>query len=405
MDDLEFLLKPISRETFFEEYWEKALLHIQRNDKTYYDSLITLDEILNYTSRNDLRYPAVRLVKDGLSIPLDDYTVNITLGAHEFSSLMNHDQLSGHLKQGATIQFQYLQLAFNTLQNLCKNISDRYRMHIQANAYLTPPNSQGFAAHYDTHGVFILQVFGEKVWKVYETIPFEFPLKEQRFDKEKWDTEQPAQTILLKEGDFLYIPRGMVHEAHTSNDLSSFHITMGILPTNWIDIFRELLSSMESDREFRKALPYDGSTTSIDEDLFRDQFSVLTDLVRKTTDPIQLWKKQQAKLRAKRSTSDPLRLKNIVKNEPINPDTVFSLSSNVICEIQVEEQNMHISFYNKRITFPMSVMPSVKSILESSGQFGFANLQPDLSEKSKHLLLNKLHSEGLINIVGSSKEG
>lgn len=40
--------------------------------------------------------------------------------------------------------------------------------------------------------------------------------------------------ILLKEGDILYIPRGYVHEAHTTNDVQkdsaglSLHLTLAI---------------------------------------------------------------------------------------------------------------------------------------------------------------------------------
>ena len=35
---------------------------------------------------------------------------------------------------------------------------------MQINAYITPPENQGFAAHYDTHDVFVLQVSGSKRW-------------------------------------------------------------------------------------------------------------------------------------------------------------------------------------------------------------------------------------------------
>lgn len=36
------------------------------------------------------------------------------------------------------------------------------------NAYLTPPNSQGFAPHYDDIEAFVLQIEGRKRWKLYK---------------------------------------------------------------------------------------------------------------------------------------------------------------------------------------------------------------------------------------------
>ena len=41
---------------------------------------------------------------------------------------------------------------------------------VQVNAYITPASSQGFSAHYDVHDVFVLQVAGEKRWRISEPV-------------------------------------------------------------------------------------------------------------------------------------------------------------------------------------------------------------------------------------------
>ena len=41
---------------------------------------------------------------------------------------------------------------------------------LQVNAYLTPPGNQGFATHYDTHDVFVLQVDGRKRWRIHPPV-------------------------------------------------------------------------------------------------------------------------------------------------------------------------------------------------------------------------------------------
>jgi NAD(P)-dependent dehydrogenase (short-subunit alcohol dehydrogenase family) len=40
----------------------------------------------------------------------------------------------------------------------------------QVNAYITPPSSRGFSPHYDVHDVFVLQVAGEKHWRIHEPV-------------------------------------------------------------------------------------------------------------------------------------------------------------------------------------------------------------------------------------------
>ena len=41
---------------------------------------------------------------------------------------------------------------------------------VQINAYITPPQNRGFAAHYDVHDVFVLQIAGRKTWRIHEPV-------------------------------------------------------------------------------------------------------------------------------------------------------------------------------------------------------------------------------------------
>lgn len=47
-------------------------------------------------------------------------------------------------------------------------LQEYFGCFVGANAYLTPPNSQGFAPHYDDIEAFVLQIEGSKNWKVYK---------------------------------------------------------------------------------------------------------------------------------------------------------------------------------------------------------------------------------------------
>ena len=55
---------------------------------------------------------------------------------------------------------------------------------VQINAYITPPQNQGFAPHYDVHDVFVLQVAGRKQWTIHAPVVTD-PLDNQPWDKRK----------------------------------------------------------------------------------------------------------------------------------------------------------------------------------------------------------------------------
>jgi len=99
---------------------------------------------------------------------------------------------------------------------------------IDANLYLTPPNCQGLSAHYDNHCVFVLQIHGSKKWKlgkIFNWYPeyMDLPIvpTPKHFEN--------AEELILNEGDFLYIPKGQVHVASTTNlSLPSLHLSCGV---------------------------------------------------------------------------------------------------------------------------------------------------------------------------------
>ena len=58
--------------------------------------------------------------------------------------------------------------------------------------------------HHDTHDVFVLQVAGEKHWRVYDPL-LELPLKNQRWSKELGEAGPAVLELTLRAGDTLYL--------------------------------------------------------------------------------------------------------------------------------------------------------------------------------------------------------
>jgi hypothetical protein len=98
---------------------------------------------------------------------------------------------------------------------------------VGVNAYLTPPNSQGLAAHYDDHCVFVWQLAGFKLWRVYEQLEGERlpPLYAPRTEPDL--AGRVCRVYRVGRGDVLYIPRGWTHVA-TALGEESMHVTFGV---------------------------------------------------------------------------------------------------------------------------------------------------------------------------------
>lgn len=146
---------------------------------------------------------------------------------------------------------------------LCEDMQRTFP-YAYANAYLTPPLSQAVSAHADDRDVFVLQVYGSKAWSVYEDVPIAYPYGQEQVGKN--GLVVPTSVLegpkivdtTLQPGDVLYIPRGFVHEARTSEKEPSYHITIALATFDWAmtgqltTLMRQILDAQP---KFRQALP------------------------------------------------------------------------------------------------------------------------------------------------------
>ena len=131
-----------------------------------------------------------------------------------------------------------------------------------ANSYWTPSGSQGFAPHYDDVDVFLLQLEGEKQWKLYDPPTADDQLA--RYSSEDYQPEQlaaPKQAFTLKAGDMLYMPRGTVHQGQTPASSHSLHITFSAFQMHtYADLLQTIVQRhveclARTDLSLRRGLP------------------------------------------------------------------------------------------------------------------------------------------------------
>lgn len=251
--DFAALLAPVLPDDFFRDHWERKPLHISRGDAHYYNGFLTNDDLESIISNTDMRYPSIQLARDGGYVAPEAYTKNIAAGRESFNGVPDIAQVQSEYRSGSTVVLNRLDRTWAPLRELCESLENDFTHLVRANAYLTPGDTPGFAPHYDTHEVFVLQIAGSKRWRVHQP-PMTLPHHTQPFKPTEYVPRPPLLELELKQGDLLYLPRGFVHAAHTSQ-VHSAHVTIGISVYTWVELLSELIASSKELHQFRTALP------------------------------------------------------------------------------------------------------------------------------------------------------
>lgn len=243
------------RDTFAAEHWSsRPLLSRAAALPTGFTDLLSPADVDEMVGERALRTPFFKLVKDGAS--LSGYTRTAVAGSQRLADLADADKLRELYADGATLVLNSLHRLHPPVVRFCRQLAVDLGHPTQCNAYATPGgNARGFAFHHDTHDVFVLQVDGAKRWVVHEPV-HQLPLRTQprAGDDLVADGAQPLLDVELHAGDALYLPRGYVHAAVTTEQ-RSIHLTVGVLATTWYDLLEDTLGLAADELAFRNALP------------------------------------------------------------------------------------------------------------------------------------------------------
>ena len=228
---LERAVAPVEIERFLAEHWERKPLVVPRGEEGRFDDLLSARDVERLITETGIRTPAFRLVKAGATVC--GYTTDLSWRPVAVHGRGRRAPRARGVRAGATIVLQGLHHNWLPLARYCRQLEAFLGHPVQANAYYTPRGSQGLPVHHDTHEVISLQVAGEKRWLVYEPV-LELPLKNQRYRSALGAPGEPVLDVTLRAGDTIYLPRGWLHQALTS-DSDSLHITVGVNVRRWID--------------------------------------------------------------------------------------------------------------------------------------------------------------------------
>ncbi|MFZ4273782.1 cupin domain-containing protein [Streptomyces arboris] len=267
---LETRLTGLSAEEFARDIWaRKPLLTRRASDFSDLFSAEAADELI---ARRGLRTPFLRVAKDGSTLPESTFTSPAGVGA-TIADQLDDTALWRAFADGATLVLQALQRTWEPVTDFSARLSAQLGHPVQANAYVTPPQSRGFDAHYDVHDVFVLQIAGTKRWLVHEPVHPD-PLRDQPWTDHRSAVAEAAQGVahldtVLEPGDVLYLPRGWLHAAEAQGGVS-VHLTLGIHTWTRYALAEQLaqaaLAALRDDPWMRSTLPLgvDGPDGEID---------------------------------------------------------------------------------------------------------------------------------------------
>jgi lysine-specific demethylase/histidyl-hydroxylase NO66 len=245
----------VAVDEFASRYWGREPL-LSRPGTGFAD-LFGLDAVDELLSGRGLRTPFLRMARDGVVLPASAFTGAGGAGA-EIGDQVLDEKVLALLGDGATLVLQGLHRTWPPLARFATRLRADLGHPVQVNAYITPAGNRGFATHYDTHDVFVLQVAGRKRWTIHPPVMVD-PLPLQpwggRADEVSAAADgPPAIDAVFEPGDALYLPRGWLHSATAVGELS-VHLTVGVRTVTRYALVEELLALAVREPELRSALP------------------------------------------------------------------------------------------------------------------------------------------------------
>lgn len=251
----EWLLAPLPPDHFYRRLWEREAVLVRRQDPSYYEGLFSTADLDSMLRDEDVQFgqhlDAARYV-DGRRETLNP--PGRALPATAWSLY----------RAGCSLRLLCPQAFSPTVWQFLAVLQEQFGSMAGSNVYLTPPDSQGFAPHYDDIEAFVLQLEGRKLWRVYRPRDPSEELaltSSPNFSQE--DLGEPVLQTVLEPGDLLYFPRGFIHQAECQDGVHSLHLTLSTYQRNsWGDFLEAVLplavqAAIEENVEFRRGLPRD----------------------------------------------------------------------------------------------------------------------------------------------------
>ncbi len=330
----------------------------------------------------------------------------------EIADQVSSDAVLRLFADGSTVVLQGLHRLWPPLIEFADQLAADLGHPTQVNAYITPPSSRGFSAHYDVHDVFVLQVAGEKHWRIHEPV-LPDPLRTQPWTDRAAAVAAAAQAepvidVVLQPGDVLYLPRGFLHSATALGEISA-HLTVGIHPvTRWAaaESALDLLRTMAADdAELRGSLPL--GLDLADPAAVRDDVAAVIAGLRDwldRLDPAEVADRLRARTWAQVRPEPVTPLASSAAAAALTAGTVLRLRRRLRCTLRNGDDGGVLLLAGRRShSFPGEVREALTAFL-SAGELKVADL-PGLDPADRLTLARRLVTEAVATVAEAAPPG
>jgi lysine-specific demethylase/histidyl-hydroxylase NO66 len=355
------------------------------------------DELL---SRRGLRTPFIRVAKDGKVIATSRYTRPGGVGAMVADQVAD-DRILELFLDGHTVVLQGLHRLWPPIIDFAGALTTDLGHPVQVNAYITPPSSTGFSAHYDVHDVFVLQIAGEKRWRIHEPVLVD-PLRDQPWENRAGDvaaraSEPPLIDEVLRPGDTLYLPRGYLHAAEALGEVS-IHLTVGVHPVTRHAVLEVLTDLVGDEPALRSSLPLGvdvSDPAQIEADVAATAEALVDRLRTVTTAQVADLLAARAVPGNRAAPISPLRQAEEVSR--LGGETVLEVRPHVRHALRHDEEHVVVTLPDRQLVLPLATGKAVKALLDGA-RLRVAEL-PGLDPDDALVLARRLVREAVVVVV------
>ena len=363
-------------QAFREKVWGSRV-HLHHTDPAALVGHLTLDDADRLLTSSALRTPAVRVVQDGTVLPASAYTRSATLAGASMTGLLDVRKVLALYAGGATVVLQGLHRYWPPLTDLVRGLELALGHPCQANAYLTPPGSQGFARHSDTHDVFVFQTHGTKQWQLVE--------------------DGQERDVLLEPGLSMYLPTGTPHSARSQED-ASLHVTLGINQLTWRTLLRQVADRALTDERWGAHLPAG----------YLDDPSVLTGPLQAAlaelagavgqVDAAVVATEQATDFLTARTPTLRGGLTDLVVLDTIADDTRLERRVTAACVLRPDAERLVVLLGDRELRMPSRLRAPLEFVRDHRS-FTVGELAPWLDASSRLVVARRLVREGLLTVA------
>ena len=391
------MLAPWPLGVFFERFFDREPLHVERNDPTHFAaaySVAELEDTLATGSSDVEKFSLVRTGSPGAAVA--DFTTLRGTGFAGGKPLPAIDprKVVALFADGYTLIIKDAGAFSAGVQRFCTALQRDLSAYAQANVYFTPPRSQGFDVHYDTHDTLTIQIEGEKTWRVYDPL-VALPLETQPFKSVDPAALHLNREVTLKPGDTLYLPRGFLHEAKAAQT-RSLHITFALAPVRMLEILEILLRMAgDADVRFRRALAPGWS----DDPNFGHEIAGLLQAQQAQSTPERIELAREVALNALHALARTSARGGFdgLPEAAAPPDAaIVRPRGDIPLTVRRRRVTVDVLAPGRSFSFPPFCLRALEQI--TSGAIRYGDIDPALAPENRWLVVRKLALEGVLDL-------